>query len=575
VQDTTGSEMAEPASIGYGVNFASKRRTENDAPYFSLNNPTNYVDGKLVANWQSITLPKQVSLGCVEGTVIARFRWHGCRAMKKHSNGNVNYLYDVPLYLNNYYANGARGWKVGLRCYDSGTSTLMYPTFHMGNGTSYYEFSSYNAGSSFLVKKGYWCDFAVSFKFDLTSGKVSVLYVHRLTRNDNNNYRTHAIYATSGTIFDLDATKFPASGVYPSYIGYSGMTSFDDPSSRGENTFGGDIHDIRIYNRSMGEGEIVSEFVDEEPNIVIGSTNESGDEFSDEAPAEVFNPKTMPLGKMRKTLNALHPSVTIRSDFDEESLDMPRLVEVRLLKKSTFSGDSIQLNMNGSRIGSLNVPSSGIVRFCVPAKRMMKFDKHEATGKYPAEFTFVRKGEFEGDVQFDSLSVCSGWQLGFADNKNEEFASNNGKLDNGGESYFNYYYNIGQNNISQFYPAILSGSSSYYRFFNLYFPVGGFGAGICDYKLTLKALANHQEANLQFFINDLNIAYQDMAANTLYEAKSYIIRAEALSSGGNVLKVLHADENKKSWVYLDYIRLEPIIPEGWRNSDEGITVKVR
>ena len=83
VQDTTGSEMAEPASIGYGVNFASKRRTENDAPYFSLNNPTNYVDGKLVANWQSITLPKQVSLGCVEGTVIARFRWHGCRAKKK------------------------------------------------------------------------------------------------------------------------------------------------------------------------------------------------------------------------------------------------------------------------------------------------------------------------------------------------------------------------------------------------------------------------------------------------------------------------------------------------------------
>ena len=73
-------------------------------------------------------------------------------------------------------------------------------------------------------------------------------------------------------------------------------------------------------------------------------------------------------------------------------------------------------------------------------------------------------------------------------------------------------------------------------------------------------------------------AYLDFAVNEMGNAVTSTIPAGTFSSGGNMLRLSHAEsgnEHANAWVSFDYFRLEPIIPEGWRNSDDGMTLKVR
>ncbi len=558
VQDAE-SEMAVPASIGTGVTRASMRKTYADAEYFSLNNPTNYdANGDLVANWQSITLSNASSMavpvGAFEGTVIARFRWHGCSSKK--NNAGSGYNYNVTLFANNYYPNAARGWRISLRCYDSGTSTLMYPSMYIGNGKSYEEFGTFGVGSNFLVRKGMWCDLAVSFSRD-AEGNVAVLYVLRNSEFTNSRDRNHQTFTKTGTQTTMASA---AAGVYPSYIGYNGMTGFESPLARGEDTFGGDIYDIRVYDRAMGEYEALAELVDSAPLCEIGSANGSGDEFSDSGAAAVYEPATMDWSRMRKTLNAANPSLSVKCDVEENGHSLGRLVELKVIKGG--ASGSVEVAANGVTFGRKVVNADGWLRFFVSEQRMSTLVKDAETGKYPLTLTFTRKGDLSADLVVDYLRVGGAWQLGAADNKTDGFGGN-------GDNYYNFFYCVGQNDISQFVSSL--GTQGLYAYLNLYFPVGDWAAANLAHRLTVKSSGNNR-SELTFKLNGSDDALATFAENELYNGghgATIDLPAGAIA-GANRIYLDCPAASPTVWSSFDYWRLETV----WtgKNYDTGTTI---
>ena len=568
VQDAT-SEMAVPVSIGSGVLHPSMRKTYDSDTYFSLNNPTNYdSEGKLVANWQSITLPNKSSLAIpgatLEGTVIARVKWHGLQAKKYQyisPNWVSNYQYAVTLFANNYYNDGARGWRVGLRMYSSGESTLMYPALFIGNAKSQTELHAYGSNSSLLrLRAGHWYDYAVSFRPSGEEGKMTALFVLRCNATAGD--RVHGAYEFTTTVTPKDV---PA-GWYPSYIGIDGMTTFKDPvgnatsgAGRGENTFGGDISEIKVYDRALSEYEILSEFTDSAPLCEVGSVNSSGDEFSDASAEAVYEPATMEWSKMRKTLNASHPSLSVKCDVEENGHGLGRLVELKLIGEN--GGDKkIEVAANGRVFGRKAVESDGWIRFFIRPGLMASLAKDAETGKYPLTLTFTRRGDLSGDLVVDYLRVAGGWQLGTPNGSNSEFGGN-------GEDYYNFHYVLGQNNIKQLVSSI--GNQSLYSFLNIYFPVGSWAADNLAHRLTIKtSVANASPIALK--MNGASEAYAAFQPGELYNggAGATVNFPAGSLVGDNRLKLERTDaKNDQVWNYFDYWQFETL----WtgRNYDDG------
>ena len=558
IQDST-SEMAEPASIGTGVLHPSMRRTYDSDTYFSLNNPTNYdSEGKLIANWQSITLPKKASLPisstAFEGTIIARIKWHGLRAKKYQKIGSnfvSNYQYGVTLYANNYYFEGARGWRAGLRMYDSGTSTQMYPTLYVGTGKGEAEIHSYAANSSTLrVRAGVWQELAISFKQDAEAGKVKALFV--LRSNNGNDGRTHGRHEATETV--TPAAVNP--NWYFSYIGYNGMTTFKDPvgnatsgTGRGENTFGGDISDIRIYSRALSEYEILSEFVDSAPLCEVGSANSSGDEFSDSEAAAVYEPATMPWSQMRKTLNSANPSLSVKCDVEENGHGLGRLVELKVLKGD--AAGNIEVAANGVVFGRKTIKEDGWLRFFVPARIMTALVRDAETGKYPLTLTFTRRGNLSGNLVVDFLRVGGAWQLGAANDSNSEFGGN-------GENYYNFHYVLGQDNIKQLVGSL--GHSSLYAYMNLYFPVGSWAASNLAHRLTLKT-AGSNASPLAIKMNGNAEDYASFGIGELYNGgagRTLDFPAGALLDANRLYFYRTNPASDQIWNGIDYWRFETV-----------------
>ena len=349
------------------------------------------------------------------------------------------------------------------------------------------------------------------------------------------------------------------------------MTTFKDPvgnatsgTGRGENTFGGDIAEIKVYDRALSEYEILSEFTDSAPLCEVGSVNSSGDEFSDASAEAVYEPATMEWAKMRKTLNASHPSLSVKCDVEENGHDIGRLVELKVL-----NGDDnkfVSVAANGTVFGRKYVRPDGWIRFFIPKRIMSSLVKDAETGTYPLTLTFTRENDLTGDLVVDYLRVAGGWQLGVANGNTSEFGGN-------GENYYNFHYVLGQNNIKQLVGSL--GNQSLYSYLNLYFPVGSWAADNLAHRLTIKTtVANASPIALT--MNGASEAYASFQPAELYNGGDGA--AVNFPSGSllddNRLELRRTDANNdQTWNYLDYWRFETL----WTGSnyDSGMVVIIQ
>ena len=355
----------------------------------------------------------------------------------------------------------------------------------------------------------------------------------------------------------------PCIGFHKASQAVPGWNTFGDAVH--DDGFTGSIHEIKVYDRWMSEDDMVQCLGGMDPICSIGSANGSADEFSDANAAAVFDPATMDWSRMRKTLNSSTPSASIRYDLNADNLALPRLVEVRLLKSTAFFANRLRLDMNGRRVGRWTVPANGIVRFILPANRLANLEQDAVTGLYPLTLTLTREGDMSGDIRFDSITVDGAWQLGSRDNSTSGFATSD-------QTYHAYYYLVGQNDISKLRVSTL-GKGAYVNI-DLYFCIGDWLSANCGYRLTMKTVGANS-APMQLYLNDMSAAYDgSIAVGGLSGGKTWTLPAGTLSGGGNHIR-LHNGGGDKDWVNLDYIRLEPVVPADFKNSDDGFVMIMR
>lgn len=569
-QSTDTSIGAKPATIEKEVQFATLRKTvADDALHF--NNPTNYDEnGTVKMNYQAVRLPKAGSIGGKQATVFARFKWDG--ALIKESSNKGNYNYNITVYADNFNDSSGGGWRVGLRCYDSGTSGSFYPAIFCGSQEIGFHHSSSSVSSTQLIRKDKWVEIAWSFSFETREDgeyvtPTAVIRTRDPVENETGEgWRRHTFVTKTPVKYTSNWSMYSGS-VFPAYLGFhkrgTGVGGTDDFASAatGDDSFRGAIHEVRVYNRSMSVNEMLQCMEESDPLYTVGSRNGSADEFTDSEAEEVYEPATMPLKNMRRTLNAAHPTAAVKFDVPEDGHGLARLVELKLLPGTGFTGGRLDVAANGRIFGSLTIPEDGDMRFQIPARIMSALVKDEETGRYPLTLTFTRKESLVGDLLIDSLYVGAGWQLGASDHSDAGF---------GGTGYYNYCYKMGDTNTAHFVGDIYN--QGLYKNQDLYFAVSDWAATNCAFRLTTKSIGS-QNAPVSLYLNDTTTPVAELAAGTLNTDYVYNIPAGALLGGNNLLRFSAGGTD--IWVSLDYVRLEAIMPEGFRNRDTGLMLLFR
>ena len=321
-QSTDVEVGAKPVAIVNDVYMPTMRRNASDGA-MRFYNPTNYTaNGELKITYQSVKLSQSASIGSRQATVFARIKWDGARF--KASTGNYNF--NVPIYANNFNDKAKTGWMVGLRCFDSGTSNRFHPYFCFGNqevGFHYGKFATEEekkAAQNFVIYKDKWYDVVYSYKVENIDGIEKIHAAALYRSNDAGAVARKHVYKALPLQKVENTWEMSEESVYAPHIGFhrmadgtGGTESFVDAGK--DDGFTGAIHEIKVYNRWMGENEMLQCLGQKDPICSVGSKNDCADEFCDNDVQEVFEPETMPWSKMRKTLHSQCPSVSINAAF--------------------------------------------------------------------------------------------------------------------------------------------------------------------------------------------------------------------------------------------------------------------
>lgn len=567
-QSTDLEAGAQPVTIDTDIELPTMRRQIMDAA-LHFHNPTNYgANGNVMMNYQAVRLPKAASIGGTIATVFARIKWDGVRV--KDRDGSYNY--NITLYANNFNDYYGRGWRVGLRCYDSGTRSSFYPAIFCGSQEVGFNHNSSPITTSQLVKAGYWFDIAYSFKMETGEDGakyVTPIVVMRMRNEGDSSCRYHTFVTKDPVKYVSNWDQYEVS-VEPAYLGFhkgnNGVGGSDSflTTGNGEDSFTGDIHEVKVYNRFMTVNEMLQCMEESDPLCSIGSRNGNADEFTDTGAADVYEPATMPFARMRKTLNAAHPSVSVKMDVIENGHDLSRLVELKLIRGTGFTDGRINVSAGGRCFGSLAVPADGDMRFLVPASIMKSLPKDSGTGTYPLTLTISRADNLAGDLQIDCLNVGAAWQLGIMDLSSDEFAGS------GGANYHhNYYYLMGDGNLKHFSGVTCNDGA--YKNQDLYFAVSDWAAANCAFNLSFRAEKSKQDAAMKIYLNDTSNAYETWTVGARTDEHVVTFPPGTLAGGNNLVRFANV-VNNDTWVKLDYVRLEPVMPEGFRNKDAGMVM---
>ena len=182
------------------------------------------------------------------------------------------------------------------------------------------------------------------------------------------------------------------------------------------------VHQMKVYDRALSSAEFeqaCAPYFD--PLFVIGSKNGSSDEFSDDTTEEVYEPFSMPWRKLRKTLTAENPSLSIKTSLTADDKDVSRILEFTPFYSDDCPSDAkIEVLLNGTKVAEVprNAETDRLVH--LNGKTIGRLVTL-TDGAYPLTLTLKRAGGMGGSIAFDRISLGGGWQLGVKDAGYGEF----------------------------------------------------------------------------------------------------------------------------------------------------------
>lgn len=501
---------AQTYSPDYG-NLPAQETADVTNPWYPMTTNTTtclhfYQDDKTDASKGAYSVRSSVVISnaashAATQTFYLRFRWDGVATASSD---------DVPAYLvqsgnatNGHQANGvAVGiWRNGKGKY--------YPGFRAG---------SYTGGfSTYVIETNKWHDAFVTFA--PPSDGESTYTV------------TISICATPEAVSGgFDRAELQTGFSRPSIA----ELSFNSPnltiggfqdSGAAYNTrsrsFRGLIADFMIWERALTDDEKIEVMAGRHgAKWTIGAANGSADEFNDGTDAnvpvaDVFEPETMPWRRMRKTLDAAHPSLSIKSPLATGETNMPMIVTVTPVISGVASAP-VTVSVNGAVAAVETLVSGRTQNIVIPAKRWQR----DANGNVTVTITRTTTA---GTLSIDAISLSGSWYA------NALNASDGGKIVQ--------YAFAGDPATKHFTRHFQLGSDTTNMTFAVWLPQGM--GDRCGYKFATTVNQSSQNASLEenfaLLVNGAVVATHagSFAGNELFEAD---IPAGAFRDGMNLVE---------------------------------------
>ena len=186
----------------------------------------------------------------------------------------------------------------------------------------------------------------------------------------------------------------------------------------------------------------------------IGAINGSTDEFTDTDPAAIFEPQSMPWRQMRKTLDAAHPTLTLKSPLAEFEANKPMILHVDPIFSGTGASVPMSVSVNGTEIGSFDLAETR--NFLIERPKWQR----DGSGNVTVALT---RTETTGSVAIDALALSGSWQNAPGDD------NSNGMLN---QQYSPSHAFAGDTDVKHFTSAMSVGAATTNYTFGVWVPSG-------------------------------------------------------------------------------------------------------
>lgn len=170
--------------------------------------------------------------------------------------------------------------------------------------------------------------------------------------------------------------------------------------------FKGQIANAMIWDRALTDDEmteVMTGFVPCGGEWQIGAMNGSADEFNDTTPATVYNVQSMPWNKMRKSLTAENPSLTLSTTMSSSVTDhqMSRRLTISPILVDATSAP-VSVSLNGTVVGEIDLATTTSIML------NKKLWRHDGSANMIA---ITRTTSLSGTVQLDAIALAPAAEL--------------------------------------------------------------------------------------------------------------------------------------------------------------------
>lgn len=376
-------------------------------------------------------------------TYYLRFRWDGVAPAGTATGSTA-----VPVYilqsgqssngnnLNNGVAIALSDIKV------NGTTTNAVLACRIGaSGTS-----RYPQMTDTTISAGKWVDAFVTFEANADNTGFTTTYTVCTPSPTGTNFNPPQL--KKQTVANNGGLSFDSSNL--------SLGLYHDSANTRATTrcFRGLIADFMIWERALTDKEKIEIMAGQHGSKwTIGAANGSADEFTDDNPAEVFEPLSMEWKRMRKTLDASHPTLTLKSPLAAYETGKAMILHVDPLMTGTEASVPVSVSVNGTDVGSFDLAETH--NFII-AKRQWQRENGNVT-------VALTRTETTGSVAIDAITLSGSWQI----------TPDNGVADGMlGQQYASSHSFAGDANVKHFPMSMSVGASHTNYTFGVWVPAG-------------------------------------------------------------------------------------------------------
>lgn len=439
-------------------------------------------------------------------TYYLRFRWDGVAPAKTGENSTPAYILQSGQSSNgNNVNNGVAIALNGIEVDGTTTNAVLACRIGASGASRYPQMTE-------TISAGEWVDAFVTFEANADNTGFTTTYTVCTPSPTGSNFdppqlKKQTVTNNGGLSFDSSNLSL---GLYHDSVNTRATTR----------CFRGLIADFMIWERALTDEEKIEIMAGQHGSKwTIGAANGSADEFTDTDPAAVYEPQTMPWRQMRKTLDASHPTLTIKSPLASYEAGKPVILSVTPILDGTGAEVPVTVSVNGAAAGTLDLAK----------EHSLIIDRQHWTRDANGNVTVaITRTDTTGSVAIDAITLSGSWQNAADD------GGSNGMVN---EKYSSGLAFAGDSNVKHFTNSMSVGASHTNYTFGVWIPEGM--GEKCGWKFSTKTTSRSNpvdglDAQHTVYVNGTAVGTHngwfnanesftlDIPAGTLHDGMNYV-----------------------------------------------------